>query len=211
MTGTTADRRLVYAAAGAIALLVLGSVLAIYRPWAPADRFAACRSTAVAGGAADIGGPFSLIDQTGARVTDAEVIDRPSLVYFGYSFCPDVCPTDLSRNAQAVDALAEHGLDVKPVFITVDPDRDTPEAMADFVGYMHEKMVGLTGSADEIKAAADAYRVYYARRGSGDDYLMDHTSYTYLMAPGQGMLELFRSDMPAEEMADRVGCFVDRL
>jgi protein SCO1/2 len=118
------------------------------------DPFASCRRTQVAGGRAEIGGPFSLIDGTGARVTEAEVIDRPTLVYFGYSFCPDVCPTDLARNAVARDILAERGLDVRLAFITIDPERDTADQMGPYAASIHPDMIGLTGTPEEIAAAA---------------------------------------------------------
>jgi protein SCO1 len=176
------------------------------------DRFAACRRTSVAGGTADIGGPFTLTDTAGERVTAAEVIDRPTLVYFGYSFCPDVCPFDVSRNAAAADLLAERGIDVGQVFITVDPARDTPEALAAFAGNIHPDLVGLTGSEEDIAEAANAYRVYYRRGGGeGDFYLMDHSTFTYLMAPEAGFLEFFPSDAPPEVVADSAACFIERL
>ncbi|MEE9453318.1 MAG: SCO family protein [Paracoccaceae bacterium] len=175
------------------------------------DQFAQCRATSVAGGAAAIGGPFSLTDHTGKRVTDVEVIDRPTLLYFGYTYCPDVCPLDTYRNAEAVSLLAERGVEVKPVMITIDPTRDTPEAMRAFVEYLHEDMVGLTGTEAEIKAAIKAYRVYAARNGEGENYLMDHSTFTYLMAPEHGFLEYFNRDATPEDMADSVACFVDKL
>lgn len=177
----------------------------------PDDQFAECRATAVAGGSAAIGGPFELTDHTGARVTDVDVIDRPTLVYFGYTYCPDVCPLDTYRNAEAVALLQERGVDVKPVMVTIDPARDTPENMAAFVGYLHEDMVGLTGSDEEIGAAIKAYKVYAAKNGDGEDYLMDHSTSTYLMAPEHGFLEFFRRETTPEEMADQVACFVDKL
>ncbi len=175
------------------------------------DRFAECRATVVAGGSAAIGGPFELTDQNGQRVTDQDVIDRPALVYFGYTFCPDVCPQDTYRNAEVAALLDERGIDLKPVLITIDPARDTPEAMKAFTGYMSEKMVGLTGTDEEIAAAARAYRVYYSKNGSGEDYLMDHSTSTYLMVPEYGFLEFFRREESAEAIADRVQCFVEKL
>lgn len=178
---------------------------------APADQFAECRATKVAGGSAAIGGSFELTDHTGQRVTDADVIDGPTLMYFGYTFCPDVCPLDTYRNAEAVAVLEERGIKVKPVMVTIDPERDTPESMAAFVGYLHEDMVGLTGSPEGISAAIKAYRVYAAKNGDGENYLMDHSTWTYLMAPEHGFLEFFNRDITPEDMADQVACFVDKL
>ena len=175
------------------------------------DRFAGCRASNVAGGAGQIGGPFELVSETGETVTDADVIDKPTLIYFGYTFCPDVCPLDAARNAAAVDILEERGDMVKPVFISVDPARDTPEVLAEFTDYLHPRMLGLTGSPEQVRAASQAYRTYYQAQRSGKDefYLVDHSTMTYLTLPGHGFVEFFRRDASAEQMADRVQCFVD--
>ncbi|MDH2327895.1 SCO family protein [Cereibacter sp. SYSU M97828] len=172
------------------------------------DKYAQCREGQVGGGA--IGGPFDLVDGQGNSVTDADVITGPTLVYFGYTFCPDVCPFDNQRNAEAVDILEERGIDVKPVFISVDPARDTPEVMGEYAEMMHPRMVGLSGSEDQVKAAANAYKVYYqAQKAEDGFYLVDHTTFTYLMMPGEGFMDFFRREVTAEQIADRVGCFVD--
>jgi protein SCO1/2 len=193
-----------YAAAAVVAIGVLiGGPLA----WSALRGPGEC-GAAVAG--ADIGGPFTLVDGTGATVTDRDVITGPTLVYFGYSFCPDVCPLDNARNAAATDLLAERGITVSPVFISVDPARDTPEAMAEYTAYMHPTMVGLTGTAEQVAAAADAYRVYYSigeAADGGDDYPVDHSTFTYLMDPS-GLVDFFRRDATPEEVADRVACHV---
>ena len=200
----------IYAIVGAAALAALLGVSAGYK-WFFAtgdDKYAQCREGQVAGGA--IGGPFTLVDQTGTTVTDKEVLKKPSLVYFGYTFCPDVCPLDAQRNADAVDILAEMGLDVTPVFITIDPARDTPKALAEFTSAISPKMIGLTGSAEQVKAASDAYKTYYKQQPASDDtYLMGHSIYTYLMLPDIGFAEFFDRDITAENLADRVGCFVN--
>lgn len=173
------------------------------------DGFAECRASVLAGGAGDIGGPFELVNTEGETVTDADVLTKPSLIYFGYTFCPDVCPLDVARNAQAVDLLAEQGHDVQPVFVSVDPKRDTPEALGDFAANMHEDMVALTGTAAQVKAASEAYRTYFSVRESGDEYyLVDHSTFTYLTLPGHGFVEFFRREVSPEDMAEQVACFV---
>ena len=170
---------------------------------------AECGGNAIAGGGAAIGGPFELIAPDGRVVTEEDVIDRPVLVYFGYTFCPDVCPFDVARNALAVDILEEQGIDVRPVFITVDPERDTPEVMQDYAADMHPKMIALTGSADQIKTTAQAYKVYYAKgTGEGEFYLMDHSTFTYLMLPGTGLATYFGRDATPEEMAEQTSCLI---
>lgn len=176
------------------------------------DLFAQCRASTVAGGAATIGGPFELINEAGKTVTDKDVITGPSLVYFGYTFCPDVCPLDNVRNVDAVAILEENmSKIVTPIFISIDPTRDTPEVMAEFTDNMHPRMVGLTGTLEQTKAASKAYRTYFKKQEDGDPefYLMDHSTQTYLMFPEHGFVEFFRRDETAEGMAKRVGCFID--
>jgi protein SCO1/2 len=156
---------------------------------------------------ADIGGPFELTAQSGERISSEQLIDGPTLIYFGYTFCPDVCPVDTQIIAEAVDILAGQGIEVTPVFITVDPERDTPEALADYAEAVHPRMVALTGTPDEIRAAADAYKVFYQKvemEDSAAGYLMNHTSYFYLMTPEQGLTALFRRDVTPESLASDI-------
>jgi protein SCO1/2 len=194
-------------AAAGIAALLGGSALFVYLNRAD-DAFAQCRQGQIAGG--DIGGPFTLVNTKGETVTDAQVLTKPSLVYFGYTFCPDVCPFDMARNAEAIDLLTERGLDVTPVFISIDPERDTPEALADYEVNMHPKLVALTGTPDQVKAAANAYRTVYNRRPSDDPdfYLVDHMTFTYLMLPETGFVDFFRREVTSEAMAESVACFL---
>lgn len=199
--------------AGVVLLFVLAGLFFATRMFAPDDQFAQCRASTIAGGAGQIGGAFTLVDETGATVTDQQVIDQPALVYFGYTFCPDVCPIDTARNAEAVTLLEDQGTLVKPVFVTVDPRRDTPEVLAEFTDYMHPRMLGLTGSEEQVKAASKAYRTYYKihEPTDGDDefYLVDHSTQTYLMLPEHGFVEFFNRNDSAEKMAERVQCFVE--
>lgn len=170
------------------------------------DEFAQCRQGTVAGG--DIGGPFTLVAENGATVTDLDVINKPSLVYFGYTYCPDVCPLDAARNAEAIEVLTERGVDAKPIFITIDPERDTPEVLAEFTDVMHPEMEGLTGTPEQIKAASQAYRTFYKRQpGGGEDYLVDHSTFTYLVLPEAGFVDFFRRDATVEQIADTVACY----
>lgn len=174
------------------------------------DQFAQCRSSTVAGGAGALGGPFELVNAQGETVTDKDVITEPSVLYFGYTFCPDVCPLDVQRNAVAVDVLAERGMSVTPVFISIDPKRDTPEVVGDYAANMHERMVGLTGSPDQVKAASQAYRTYYkAHEGDEDYYLVDHSTFSYLVLPEHGFVEFFRREVTPDQMAETVSCFVE--
>lgn len=170
-------------------------------------QVSSCSQTTIAGDAA-IGGPFELVSETGETVTDQDVVDKPTLIYFGYTFCPDVCPLDTTRNVEAVDLLAETGVDAKSVFITIDPDRDTPEVLAEFTELLHPELLGLTGSDAQIKAASQAYRTYYKKQpGDPDYYLVDHSTFTYLVMPERGFVEFFRRDATAQQMAETVACY----
>ena len=204
-------------AAIAVAALAGGSWVAL-RGGGSGDPFAPCRESAIAGGAASIGGDFELVSETGETVTDDEVLSQPSLVYFGYTSCPDVCPYDAARNAEAVDLLAGRGYDVQPVFITIDPERDTPEVLADYTDYLHPEMLGLTGSDAQVKQTAEAYRAFYSKRDGEERgfYFVDHSTFSYLMLPEHGFVELFRGaagpsgeGVTAKEVADRAACFLD--
>ena len=129
-----------------------------------------------------IGGPFALIDHTGKPRTDKDFRGKLLLIYFGYSYCPDVCPTDLQQIGLAVDRLGPDGEAVQPLFITLDPERDTAAHLADYVPLFHPRLIGLTGGAEEIRRAALAYKVYYARYPPGSpDYVIDHSSFIYLV------------------------------
>jgi protein SCO1/2 len=199
-------------AAGLVVAMTAGVYL--YLTFAGSDdKYAQCRSTAVAGGVSQIGGPFTLIDETGATVTDADVIDQPALIYFGYTFCPDVCPLDTARNAEAIDILQERGQMVKPVFISIDPERDTPEVVDAFTANLHERMLGLTGTPEQVRAASRAYRTFYQKQepaaGDEDYYLVDHTTMSYLAFPEEGVVEVFQRALRAEDIADRIQCFLD--
>lgn len=205
-----------YAAVVIVAVL-LGTVgFLAYRPaglswltYGSDDPFAPCRTSQVAAGKAAIGGPFELVRMDGVTMTDKDVLTKPSLVYFGYTYCPDVCPLDNARNAEAVDLLTQKGYDVQPVFISIDPERDTPEQVASFAEYLHPKMVGLTGTPEQVKAASVAYKTYFRKNGEGDGYLMDHSTFTYFMLPDIGFVEFYKRGDTAADMAEGVACFID--
>ena len=189
-------------------LALLGGLFVYVQMNRAEDEFAQCRQGQVAGG--DIGGPFTLVNTAGQTVTDADVLTKPSLVYFGYTFCPDVCPFDMARNVEAVDLLAARGIEVTPVFISIDPERDTPEALGDYASNMHPQLVALTGSDEQVKAASQAYKTFYRKQPSEDEfYLIDHSTFTYLMLPGSGFVDFFRREITSDQMADSVACFVE--
>ncbi len=195
------------------AFLVVIALVATYRitlQRAQGDQFAQCRASNIAGGSGLVGGPFTLVNSAGETVSDTDVITRPTLLYFGYTFCPDVCPLDMARNAEALDILKADGIDAQGAFISIDPERDTPEIVGEYAGYMHEDMIGLTGSPEQVDAASKAYRTYYRKQPAEDEfYLVDHSTMTYLVLPAHGFVEFYRRDDSAETIAKGAACFVN--
>ena len=155
--------------------------------------------------ASAIGGPFHLIDQDGKTVTDADLKGKWSLVYFGYTHCPDACPTALNDISIALDELGPKRAAVRPVFITVDPERDTSEVLKSYVTSFDAPILALTGTPEEIAQAAKGYRVYYAKHPEvGGDYSMDHSSVIYVMDPQGRFTASFTHENSPEEIAERL-------
>lgn len=172
-----------------VAALAIGSRLMV---WSGGDH-----------AAATIGGPFTLVNGDGKTVTDADFRGKWMLIYFGYTFCPDVCPTALSAVAGAMDKLTPAELDkLIPVFITVDPSRDTPPVMKDYAAAFHPKMVGLTGSDEQLAQVMKAYKVYGAKAKGGDPtaYTVDHSSILYLVGPDGRFVAHFPHGTTVEDL-----------
>jgi len=193
-------------ASSVVGALIVGGVVAT-TVMAPSDAFAQCRTSRIAG---TVGGPFTLVNSLGEEVTDQDVITKPSLIYFGYTFCPDVCPLDVARNVEAIEMLGEEGYDIQPVFISVDPERDTPEVVGDFASVMHPEMIGLTGSPQQVKAASQAYKTYYQKQdGDPDYYLVNHSTSSYLVYPDEGFVQFFDRTLRPDQLADQLKCFLE--
>lgn len=159
-------------------------------------------------GEAEVGGPFTLTDQHGKRVSDSDFRGRFMLVYFGFSYCPAICPTRLQTIANALDLLGDQATKVQPLFITIDPERDTPDVLATYVAQFSPNLIGLTGTPAEIKAVAhEAYKVYYAKvedKDSAGGYTMDHLDLVYLMGPDGKFITFFPPGTLPEQMAARI-------
>jgi cytochrome oxidase Cu insertion factor (SCO1/SenC/PrrC family) len=150
-----------------------------------------------------IGGPFALIDHTGKRRTDEDFRGKLLLIYFGYSYCPDVCPTDLQQIGLAIDRLGADGKAVQPLFITVDPERDTAAHLAEYVPLFHPRLIGLTGGAEQIRRVALAYKVYYAKYPpDSPDYVIDHSSFIYLIDETGKYIGFFPPGTTADRMIE---------
>ena len=157
----------------------------------------------VTSGTALVGGPFELVAQTGARMRDEDFRGKYMLISFGYTYCPDVCPTELQVISAALDILGEKAKDIQPIFITIDPERDTPQVLAQYMPNFHPRYIGLTGSQEAIDKVAKAYRAYYAKsdNSGGGDYLMDHSSIIYLMDKQGTFLKHFSYGTDAKALA----------
>lgn len=194
-----------------VALALSGAFLA-WRHW-PAPAPPALPPAASLASATRVDDPVPLpafaLRTSEGTLGNAELLGHWTLIDFGYTFCPDVCPLDTARNVTAVEILQEQGLEVRPVFISIDPERDTPEALAAFVGNLHPQMVGLTGTPEQVRAASQAYRTFYQKQDTDDEfYLMDHSTFSYLVLPGHGFVEFFRRETTPEAMAEAMACFV---
>jgi cytochrome oxidase Cu insertion factor (SCO1/SenC/PrrC family) len=186
---------------GLAAGLLLADAGSSSRAQSPDERLAARLMDDLMWNRGPIGGPFALIDHTGKLRTDEDFRGKLLLIYFGYSNCPDVCPADLVQIGLAVNGLGPAGQAVQPLFITLDPDRDTAARLADYVPLFHPRLIGLTGSVEEIRRVALAFKVYYAKYPpDSPDYVVDHSSFVYLIDGAGRYIGFF----PPGTMADRM-------
>ena len=161
-----------------------------------------------------IGGPFALVNQEGRTVKDSDFTGRYRLMYFGYSFCPDICPTDVQRMTLALNAFEkmapERAAKVQPLFVSTDPERDTPAALQEFAANFHPRLVALTGSRAAVDGAKQSFRVYAAKAAgsTGPDYLMDHSSFTYLMGPKGEPIAMLDSRASANDLVQMLQAHV---
>ena len=194
---------------GVLALAFASGVIAAASGWllwppTAAEPSAAALMDAVMWNKEQIGGPFALIDQDGRPRSDADFRGKLLLVYFGYTYCTDICPTDLQAISTTIDKLGPAGESVQPLFITVDPEHDTPEAIKLYVALFHPRLVGLTGSEKQLKAVARAYKVYYAKneQSKKSDSVIDHSGFVFLVGRDGKYLGFFPPGTSADRMID---------
>ncbi len=187
-------------AVAAIAALIVASGAI----WLRGNTDTVAQAAHVLPGGVEVGGPFTLANATGQTVTDANFRGRWMLVYFGYSYCPDICPTELQTMVSSLDPLGGLADRVAPVFITIDPERDHGQALSDYTKLFDSRLIGLTGTPEQIASVAKAYRVYYAKVTPKDSsgYLMDHSSFIYLMGPDGKLSALFKQGTTGQDIAD---------
>ncbi|KTW28660.1 uncharacterized protein T551_02510 [Pneumocystis jirovecii RU7] len=158
-------------------------------------------------GKAKIGGPFELIDHEGRNVTNSDFLGKYILIYFGFTRCPDICPDELDKMAEIINRVNNKRKVLTPIFITCDPNRDTPSQIKEYLREFHPQIIGLTGTYESIKAVCKAYRVYFSTPPNvkpGDDYLVDHSIFFYLMDPNGQFQEIFGRHYTAEQIATKI-------
>jgi protein SCO1/2 len=197
--GDPMSSRLFFFVVTLLTATLVGTVTAGYFIWQAKD------------GAVEIGGPFTLIDQTGAVVTEKTYAGTWQVVFFGYTYCPDVCPTDLATVTTALDDLGPLAERVTPIFISIDPERDTVEQLAGYHEYFHPRFAMLTGTPEQVAQVAREFRVYYAKAqdGGASDYLMDHSSITYLLDPDGRYVTHFSHGTDPQKMADVMRGYIE--
>ncbi len=201
-------RRSILIFAGACALiaaaLIAVTLVLVNRPPAGAIQ----PGEVITAGQADVGGPFQLVDQQGRPVDESLLQGRWSLVFFGFTYCPDFCPTTLQALDATKQQLGDRADDLQIVFISIDPERDTPQMLKDYLSSdgFPEGVIGLTGTPAQVKAAADAYKAFYQKVGEGEGYTMNHSLAVYLMGPdGQ-----FRTTVAEELGPERTAAIIER-
>lgn len=155
-------------------------------------------------GAAQVGGDFELVDHNGKTVTQADFSGAHKIIFFGFTYCPAVCPVELQKMAKVLDAL--DGTDIQPLFISVDPERDTVDVMKGYVEQFHPAIVGLTGNRAQVDAVMESYKVYATKIESEmmDGYMMDHSAFMYLMSPDDALITLYPTEDTAENIAEDI-------
>ncbi len=178
--------------------IIIGLVLLSLIFWAQSNR--------ANHGGKGFGGDFTLTNHAGEAVTDKDFKDQYRLIYFGFTFCPAICPTELQRVATILNELGSLGEAIQPIFITVDPERDTPEMMKNYVEMFHPRLIGLTGTIEQIEQAKTGYNVYSKKVKDEEmsEYTVDHSSFIYFMGPDDTLLRIFKISDPTETIIKNV-------
>lgn len=160
---------------------------------------------------AGVGGPWELKDQDGKTLTDKDFKDKYKLIYFGFTYCPAICPTELQKTAEAYNELPARLQDkIQMIFVTTDPERDTQKVLKNYVSLFHSKLIGLTGTTAQIDAIKKEYKVYAAKVPEGDTYTMDHSSFIYFMTPDDTLIALFKTSQSASVMEETIRSYIKK-
>lgn len=200
-------KRMIIIGLAAVAGLILALSAAMIQKREPHDPNALIAVTSDA-----FGGPFTLTDHNGKVVTEKDFTGKYRLIYFGFTYCPAICPTELQKITAALNTLGEKGKVIQPIFVTVDPGRDTPEKMKGYVSSFHPSLIGLSGTQGQIDGVLKEYKIYAARVQDPaiTEYTMDHSSLIYFMAPDDRLLRIFKMDDTAQSMADTISRWLDQ-
>ncbi len=203
------DTRFIFIGLSLIFCLFL-TIFLLFKKGSEGNDFSRCNLNSTPSTFKDFQGDFSLINVDGLNVTSDVILEKPSLLYFGYTFCPDICPFDLMRNSQAVDLLDTENIKVTPIFISIDPERDTPSVLKEFTEFHHPNMMGLTGSKEQLDNVKKIYRVYSEiPRNTSQDYIVNHSTFSYFLLPGEGVQTYFTRKQTPEELADTIKCITE--
>jgi len=193
-----------------IGLLVFNAAVLVALQTARQSSQVAISGQGITTGVADVGGPFSLLTADGKAVTDQSFRGKWMAVYFGYTFCPDACPTALGNMSVALEKLGKDADKIQPLFITVDPERDTRQVMAAYLESFDRRIIGLVGTPAQTSAVAKAYRVYFKlHKEQGDNYLVDHSAYFYIMGPDGKFVDVVEGATPGDQIADKLRRLID--
>lgn len=189
-------KRLLYIFALSFFGLAIAALIAFY------DVSKENNKPAMAVVADNFGGAFNLTNQSGEAVTEKDFEGQYRLIYFGFTYCPAICPTELQKISAALNMLNEKGDKIQPIFISIDPERDTVDVMREYVKLFHSRLIGLTGTVEQAKAAADAYKIYYAKAKDDTmhEYTMDHSSFIYFIDPEDNLLRIFKTEDTSEDI-----------
>lgn len=194
-----------------LAALAVGAGIALYQISAEKNPATAEKPEVMKIAGADIGGPFSLLDATGKTITEKNFEGKFKLIYFGFTYCPAICPTELQKITKVLKRMEaekpELAARLQPLFITVDPERDTPQVVGEYVKLFHPRLIGLTGSPEQIEAVKKSYRIFAAKvqQEGMNDYTVDHSSFIYLMDPKNELAGIYRTEDNADMIFEDVG------
>ena len=192
-----------------IIIFLLSIFIVKYYDYRQSLNLAKCNVNSSLDSFASFNKEFNLIHEDGFSITKSQLINKPSLIYFGYTYCPDICPFDLMRNSQAIELLEIEKIKIKPLFVTLDPNRDTLSVLKEYTDFHHKDMIGLTGSPKEIDNIKKIFKIYSDLPSDlTGDYIINHSTFTYFIIPKIGLVTYFTRKDKAENIAKTIKCIL---
>ena len=193
-----------------IIIFLLSIFIVKYYDYRQSLHLAKCNVNSSLDSFASFNKEFNLIHEDGFSITKSQLINKPSLIYFGYTYCPDICPFDLMRNSQAVELLEIEKIKIKPLFVTLDPNRDTLSVLKEYTDFHHKDMIGLTGSPKDIDNIKKIFKIYsQLPTDLTGDYIINHSTFTYFIIPKIGLVTYFTRNDKAENIAKTIKCILE--